>query len=91
MGRKYGLGKYGRGTYDLGGIVLPPWIPIASQPDVWTAIPEVWPPLPTPWHPTTPSYVSEIWEPTVPESDSWGASSTNPAEIWVSVPVGTNV
>lgn len=59
MGRKYGLGKYGRGTYDLGGeIVIPPWIPINSQTDPWVPIP-----LPSDgWSPVVFG-ATEIWVP----------------------------
>ena len=59
MGRKYGLGKYGKGTYDLGGEVIPPtvgWVPISEPPpEIWAPIsanpPEIWVPVVMPTQP----------------------------------------
>lgn len=61
MGRKYGLGKYGANTYDLGGdgTGLPPgWVPVTPPPDFWV-------PIPPPGGAWTPAVLSstEIWVP----------------------------
>jgi hypothetical protein len=64
-GRKYGIGKYGAGTYDLGGV---PDIP----PEIWTPVPEAppgeaWNPItePPPAWECPPAMASgeEIWTP----------------------------
>lgn len=60
-GRKYGLGKYGAGTYDLGVIhTLPPWIPVPGLPsEIWVPIADV-----PPWCEQPPASVPvEIWRP----------------------------
>jgi len=70
MGRKYGLGKYGRSTYDLGDGVTPEppigeWIPIPVPPGFPCNPPEIW--AGTPVSPGFPCDVPEIWTPiTVP-------------------------
>jgi len=55
MARKYGLGKYGADTYDLGGEVIPPeppifedWVPIPAPPGFPCGAPEIWTPAVTP-------------------------------------------
>lgn len=67
-GRKYGLGKYGAGTYDLGGdeVGIPPWVPVDPPPDIWVPIVEQ-----PPWCEVPPHSVSnpEIWAPvTIPSA-----------------------
>ena len=61
-GRKYGRGKYGAKTYDLGVVhVLPPWLPETTVPpsEVWVPVPPV-----SPWCEQPPSIsASEIWKP----------------------------
>jgi len=61
-GRKYGRGKYGAKSYDLGVVhVLPPWIPIPDVPV------EAWIPIPTQpaWADSTNPdlYATEKWKP----------------------------
>ena len=60
-GRKYGRGKYGAGTYDLGvAHGIPPWVPISPPVDVWAPIAE-----PPAWC-DIPAYSldgPEIWTP----------------------------
>ena len=58
-GRKYGIGKYGRGTYDLGDTLVEIWDPIPEFPsEMW--VPEITAP-PGNWVPLT--NVSAIWTP----------------------------
>lgn len=86
MGRKYGLGKYGRGTYDLGG-GIPPWVPIPVVPgEIW--VPEVVAP-PSSWVPSNGTG-SGIWAPVVHADSCWGVGGAlNTTEIWspVAMPV----
>jgi len=82
MGRKYGLGKYGRGTYDL-GYEIPPWVPIPIEPgEIWT--PELELP-PGNWAPSS-SPGSEIWTQTVAGENCWGPTQPlNTTEIWTPI------
>ena len=58
-GRKYGIGKYGRGTYDLGDTLAEIWDPIPEfSSELW--IPEVVIP-PGGWVPLVSA--SAIWAP----------------------------
>ena len=82
MGRKYGLGKYGRGTYDLYRYA-PPWVPIPVDPgEIW--VPEAGLP-PGNWVPTS-GPGSEVWAPVVASEDPcWGGKRTVWEEKWASV------
>jgi len=62
MARKYGRGKYGRGTYDLDAGYSEIWVPIPPQTDIW--IPDV--PEDDNWNTITtrpPCGGTEIWIP----------------------------
>lgn len=52
FGRAYGLGKYGRNTYDHWRSDEI-WVPIPIDPPIepWIPDPVVWPPLPERWVP----------------------------------------
>lgn len=63
-GREYGIGKYGRSTYDKQRVV--PWGGIPEQPDAW--IPTVEPS--TVWA-AEASTISEIWTPVVDIVQPW--------------------
>ena len=53
-GRKYGLGKYGASSYDLGvAHEVPPWVPITPDPEFINSK-EIWKPVPTPYAPLNP-------------------------------------
>jgi hypothetical protein len=81
LGRKYGRGKYGAKTYDLGPNVCPiePWLPGTIPEEIWTPIPLV----PTEvWGPET-ALPPGLWEPTVfAPVEVWGASSEK-EKTWV--------
>jgi len=48
-GRKYGVGGYGRYTYDLGPPVMHPWVPALPAQDAPVPPPlEPWVPVPIP-------------------------------------------
>ena len=79
-GRKYGLGKYGANSYDLGvAHELPPWVPVPGLPgEIW--IPTVDAP---PWCEQPPSMSgSEIWSPVASAPSCWGAEPVNNKEMW---------
>jgi len=75
LGRKYGRGKYGASTYDLGfgGEI---WLPETSPPasDVW--VPEFVVPIPPApiadvWNAVSNPPPDEIWIPINPPPDVW--------------------
>lgn len=59
MGRKYGRGKYGAKTYDLGPNVCPiePWLPVTTIPE------EIWE--------SVTSAPVEVWGATAGKSKTW--------------------
>jgi len=88
MGRKYGLGKYGRGTYDLYRYA-PPWVPVPVAPgEVW--VPEIEAP-PGSWTPSSGAG-SEIWTPIVAAESCWGGKRAVWEEKWTpaTVPIQSN-
>ena len=82
MGRKYGRGKYGAKTYDLGPNVCPiePWLPGTIPEEIWTPIPLV----PTEVWGSDVSIPAEIWTPAaVVPGGIWGAEAAK-NKTWVS-------
>jgi hypothetical protein len=82
-GRKYGLLKYGRFSYDLWPTT---WLPVPPYDliDIWTPVPDS-PPFVEAWVPTSVA-LTEFWTP-VPDSppfvEAWTSTSAVPTEVWV--------
>jgi hypothetical protein len=81
-GRSYGLGKWGRNTYDHWRIV-DRWVPIPVNPPV-----EIW--VPSPDTPVIPP-PSDIWTPANPVTEIWTPVSDTPVipslpDKWTPIP-----
>jgi hypothetical protein len=70
-GRKYGRGKYGANTYDLGPgtDIWKPEYPDGIPSDIW--VPETAPPVSEIWQAAVAPPVLDIWSPVADVADIW--------------------